>query len=101
MDYSSKLKLYKQILYHAKRFPSVKRAKVLEEIKAEWKYNKKLTDPIAIRKRLAVAIDGLGKLKMYTSLKPDAMDWQITLDQNPIPKKDDEFWFGKDNFPSF
>mmetsp|Transcript_70190 Transcript_70190/g.137862 ORF Transcript_70190/g.137862 Transcript_70190/m.137862 type:complete len:90 (-) Transcript_70190:52-321(-) len=80
-----KLRLYKNILYCAYRFPSIKRAKIVEEIKLGFRQNKVVEDPAELSKLLAVAVDGLNKLSMYTSLPKDAFSWTVDMDRQPMP----------------
>lgn len=84
------LKLYKEILKHANVFPSVKRKKIILEIKFEFRNNKHLTDPKEIKSRVDLAVKGLGQLAMYSTLPKDSSKWEINLDTNafPEPEKD-------------
>jgi hypothetical protein len=80
------LRLYKEILYCARRFPSIKRDKIVEEIRAGFRANRNVSDPDELRKLRAVAVDGLEKLSMYTSLQRGSIDWAVSLEKNPLPK---------------
>jgi hypothetical protein len=86
MNRVDKLHLYKQILWHAKRFPSRNREKVYQEIRTAFRENKNLTDEKKIRKELEVAIQGLRQLSMYTRLDPNSSRWEVTMEQEPMPK---------------
>jgi hypothetical protein len=86
MNRVDKLHLYKKILWHAKRFPSRNRERVYQEIRTAFRENKSLTDEKKIRTELEVAIQGLRQLSMYTGLDPKAARWEVTMEQNPMPK---------------
>jgi hypothetical protein len=58
----STLKLYKEILFSCKRFPSRNRNRIYKEIQAEFRENAKLTDKIAINEALQKAQKGLSQL---------------------------------------
>lgn len=80
------LSLYRQIIKHAKVFPSKNRLRILKEIRAEFKENKVLTDQIKINKELDKATKGLSQLTMYTSLNRNESHWIVELDKNPMPR---------------
>ncbi len=84
MSYSVtvKLALYKQILLSCKRYPSIKRVQIYEEIRREFRNNSKLTDPAAIKRQIDVAVKGLAQLNMYSNLNPKAHSWEVTLDDS-------------------
>jgi hypothetical protein len=86
MNRSATLKLYKEILFSAKRFPSVKRAKIIEEIRVGFRESRNVTDPAQLQKLQAVAIDGLEKLSMYSHLSSKKTSaWSVTMDRQPMP----------------
>lgn len=85
MDRRSILRLYKDILYCARRFPSIKRAKIVEEIRLGFRQNRSLTNADEVSKHLAVAVDGLQKLSMYTSLPKSSFSWTVNLEKQPMP----------------
>lgn len=83
---TSTLRLYKSILCSAKTFPSIKRNKIIAEIKLGFRENKDLTDPDKLRDCINLAIDGLSKLSMYSNLPKNSSSWKINLDKEPMPK---------------
>ena len=80
------LKLYRHILFAAKHFPSIKRNKIVEEIKLGFRENKNLKDAAEIQKSIVAAQDGLSKLLMYTSLRRSDHNWEVSMEQQPMPK---------------
>jgi LYR motif-containing protein 4 len=87
MNRIDKLSLYKNILRGAQRFPSIKRDGLVQEIRLNFRQNRALEDEKEIQKCLSIAIKGLSQLSMYTSLKPSASQWSVTLDQQPMPRR--------------
>lgn len=83
---SEVLQLYRQIIKHAKVFPSKNRLRILKEIRAEFKENKSLTDPSKVKVEWDKANKGLSQLTMYTSLNPTASHWVVDLEKNPMPR---------------
>ena len=79
------LQLYRNILRHAKRFPSIKRNKIVEEIKLSFRANSSETNPDKIKEQLSVATKGLQQLQMYTSLPKTSSSWTINLEKEPMP----------------
>ena len=80
------LHLYKQIIKHAKVFPSKNRMRILKEIRAEFRENKSLTDHSKIGIEWDKANKGLSQLTMYTSLNRSASHWVVELEKNPMPR---------------
>lgn len=87
MNRQATLKLYKDILFSAKRFPSIKRAKILEEIRDGFRANRAVTDGAELHRLQAVAIDGLDKLSMYSNLPRKSNVWSVTMDRQPMPNQ--------------
>lgn len=85
MNRQATLRLYKDILFCAKRFPSIKRAKIVAEIRADFRAAKNVTDEKELKKLQATAIDGLGKLSMYTNLPKRSSNWDVYMDRQPMP----------------
>ena len=79
--------LYRDIIKHAKVFPSKNRLRILKEIKAEFRANKTLVDSAKISIELAKATKGLEQLSMYTNLRTQKGAWVIDLEKEPMPKK--------------
>ena len=88
------LRLYKDILSSAKRFPSIKKFKIIDEIKVGFKQYKNCTDDNEIQARINLAIDGLSKLSMYSNLSHSSRSWVVNMDKQPMPKKEEK---AKDN----
>lgn len=85
MNKHDTLRLYKNILYCAKRFPSIKRNKIVEEIRLGFRQNRGVTDEAELKKLFAVAYDGLDKLSMYTSLPKGELAWSVSMERQPMP----------------
>lgn len=78
------VRLYRTILRLGSRFPSIKKDKMVEEIKAQFHRDKTLTDPQAIAKQLSIAERSVGQLRMYTDLQ--GANWQVQLETEPMPR---------------
>lgn len=92
MPLSPELSLYRQILSAARQFPSIKRHKIVEEIRAGFRENKALQGD-ELKVKLDVAIKGLGQLQQYTTLERGSTSWSVSLETTPMPqqqKKDEE-----------
>jgi Complex 1 protein (LYR family) len=81
------LALYKELLSHARRFPSVRRNGMIEDIRIEFKLNAKLTDPKKITQAIELALHGLKTMQKYTKLSPKSTIWKVDLEEDPFPKK--------------
>ena len=81
------LSLYKIILKNAKVFPSIKRAKLYEEIRVKFREDKDLIDKDLIKTSMTTARDSLNQLSMYSNLKNTDGNWKVELSQNPMPGK--------------
>lgn len=82
------LHIYRQILKLAARFPSIKRNKIVLEIRRSFRENKNLTDRKEIAKAMAVAEKGIEQLGAYSNLKRSNLDWSVDLEKNPMPKQE-------------
>jgi hypothetical protein len=82
------LRLYRNIIKSAKVFPSIKRNKILAEIRLEFRENKSITDPEKRGKFISIAIKGLEQLSMYSDLPKASSNWTVNLDKNPMPSKE-------------
>lgn len=60
------LVLYRAILKAAARFPSRKRAAIIEDIKAEFRDGSRATELAEVKQRLALAQDGLARLRSFS-----------------------------------
>lgn len=83
----STLRLYKEILYSAQRFPSIKRDNIVKEIKVSFRENRQMTDQKEIDKHLGMAYDGLSKLSMYSTLPKSSNTWAVNMDRQPMPRE--------------
>ncbi len=81
------LSLYRQILRRAIEFPSIKRNKLIVEIKSSFRSNKNETDKEKVRTAIAIAQKGVEQLEKYTSLRHKKGNWEVSLEENPIPRK--------------
>jgi len=89
-----KLALYRELLREARRFPSMKRDGIVQDIRLEWREKRALGagagagEPERERARLAqaieVAVRGLATLRKYTRLDPRAQSWSVTLEADPF-----------------
>ena len=73
------LRLYRAILRAAARFPSKKRASIIADIKLEFREGAGERDAAQVQRRLAVAQDGLVRLRQYTGLEGSASNWDVSL----------------------
>ncbi|KAJ1428406.1 hypothetical protein B484DRAFT_449870 [Ochromonadaceae sp. CCMP2298] len=87
MERRAVLLLYKEILFSAQRFPSIKRLKLVEEIRLGFRANRDLKDQEEVKKHLSVAIDGLSKLSMYGGLDRRNTNWSVSMESQPMPRK--------------
>jgi hypothetical protein len=79
------LRLYRDILRHAHKYPSIKRIKILQEIKMGFREQKDEVDSSKNNVSICKAIKGLEQLQMYTNLSKNNNEWTIYLEENPIP----------------
>jgi len=90
------LQLYKRLLRSAETFPSKNQARIYESIRQDWRENKDLQEGDEKRdKQIAVAYKGLQQLRQFdeqvmTGGKGgQSPNWNVTLEQNPMPKPPD------------
>lgn len=76
--------LYRQLLQHAARFPSIKQKAIIRDIRIEFREGATLTDPAKIKHSLEVAMRGLETLQKYTLLDKASPSWTVTLEQDPL-----------------
>ena len=74
LDKNSILHLYRSIVKSAKRFPSIKRDKLVANIRMEFRQNASCSDPKKVNGYLELAIKGLDQLNAYSNL-PKHNDW--------------------------
>jgi|APGre2960657444_1045066.scaffolds.fasta_scaffold02905_12 hypothetical protein len=72
------LALYRSVLKAAAHFPSKKRGAIVEDIKAEFREGRASTGEAAVQ-RLALAQDGLQRLRSYSGLDSKAAAWDVSL----------------------
>ena len=82
----STLHLYRQIIKAAKTFPSIKRVKILMEIRQGFRDNINLKDEMKIRTSLELAIKGLHQLNQYSLLPKNRNNWAVSLENDPMPR---------------
>jgi len=80
------LRLYRDLLREARRFPSKKRAGLLADIRLEWRERNAaaLAEPGRAAHALELAVRGLATLRKYTRLDARAEAWAVTLEQDPL-----------------
>jgi Complex 1 protein (LYR family) len=88
------LSLYKKLLRSAATFPSKNRKGIYKSIQEEWRANTTLTDQTRINKEIQLAFQGLNQLRQFdeasmTGGQVGSPNWNVTLDQNPMPKPPD------------
>lgn len=71
--------LYRHILKAAKKFPSIRRDNIIEEIKVEFHANKGLTDKGKIQERTRAALNGLEQLAQYAGMEEKEYNWDLYL----------------------
>jgi len=83
---SNTLTLYQQILRAAKIFPSIKRDKIISEIRLGFRENASLKDESKLKIALDVAYKGLGQLSQFSNLSSQKGAWVVNMDTEPMPK---------------
>lgn len=76
---SSTLLLYRHILKAASRFPSKNRAGIVAEIKSEFREARGETDAGELKKKLALARDGLDRMRAFSGLDQGSAKWEVSL----------------------
>ena len=79
--------LYKQVLRHARVFPSKGRDELVENVRAEFRQNATATDPTFIDQEITRAKEGLRDLQAYTGMVSGRGDWSIQLKETPLPQQ--------------
>ncbi|KAF0853018.1 mitochondrial Complex1_LYR family protein [Andalucia godoyi] len=74
------LSMYHQLLRSALSFPSIKKKQLYASIQTEFHRNRNELNANRIAEQVAVAKDGLQKLRMYTPMKAAASQNAWTLD---------------------
>jgi LYR motif-containing protein 4 len=96
------LELYKKLLRSAEVYPSKNRIKIYNAIREEWRDHRVITDAPKIQRQVAIAYKGLEQLQQFNvenmtrnsqgggrSGGSNAGDWEVHLEQNPMPKPAD------------
>lgn len=76
------LRLYRRILTLAKKYPSIKREAIIQDIRTEFRENRSLEDPEKIAVQHNLATQGLEQLKMFTELNPMKANWSVDVAKN-------------------
>ena len=84
----STLHLYRDILRAAKSFPSIKRLRLLNEIRKGFRENRNLEGD-KLNDALSVAHKGLSQLSQYSRLPGTSGNWSVSLEQDPLPRPKD------------
>lgn len=87
------LQVYRQLLRSAETYPSSNRQRIYQAIREEWRENSSLSGEDA-RVKVALAYKGLSQLRQFdedamTGGKPHSHNWNVQLEQNPMPKPAD------------
>mmetsp|Transcript_4566 Transcript_4566/g.11531 ORF Transcript_4566/g.11531 Transcript_4566/m.11531 type:complete len:88 (-) Transcript_4566:1942-2205(-) len=85
---SKTLLLYRHILKAAARFPTKNRAGLITEIKTEFREFRGLTGGTELKSKIAMAMDGLGRMQAFTGLDNDSAKWDVSLNGPLITKQD-------------
>lgn len=83
-QHAKMIALYRNIIRHARVYPSKSRDRVLKEIRVEFRKNAGETDPKKAGQQRQLAMKGLQQLMMYTTMDRSSMDMSVTLEQNPL-----------------
>jgi hypothetical protein len=78
------LLLYRQILKAAKTYPSIKRARIISNIKSDFHKNKHVEDENEIQKLKNIALNGIAQLSMYNSLNSAEKTWNVNFAKEPV-----------------
>ena len=60
-------------------YPSIKRDTIIEDIRIEFRQNKAMTNPDAVRKGMEVGIRSLEQLESYSKMDKHGADWEVYL----------------------
>jgi hypothetical protein len=88
------LHLYRRLLRSCATYPSKNRWGIYKAIQEEFRDNVNLNpDDPKTQMQISVAYKGLSQLRMYDNTvlskgNPDSPNWEVTLEQNPMPKSD-------------
>jgi len=95
MDTSRKalLQVYRQLLRSAETYPSSNRKRIYQAIREEWRENASMK-PEEAQVKVSLAYKGLSQLRQFdvstmTGGKVNSHQWEVQLEQNPMPKPAD------------
>lgn len=74
------LAVYRALLRGARTFPSIKRDKVYEEIRVEYRRCQSITDEQEVAKLREVARQSLQQMRALNAFKPGSPSFELTLD---------------------
>ena len=89
------LHLYRKLLRSAATYPSKNRMGIYKAIQEEFRDNVNMNpNDQKTHQQFSVAYKGLSQLRMYDAMvlskgNPESPNWEVTLEQNPMPKPDD------------
>jgi len=87
--------VYRQLLKSARVYPSSNRQRIYDAIRQEWRENAGMAaGEHATKVEITRAYKGLSQLGQFdvqqmTGGNPHASEWNVQLEQNPMPKPDD------------
>jgi hypothetical protein len=86
MEHSQMVRsVYRVVIREARRFPSIKRDSLVEEIRLEFRENITLADPAKIKIQVDLAIKGVSQLRAYTGMDQRDPNWAVRMEENPMP----------------
>ena len=74
---AARLSLYRSVLKAVRVFPSRYRESLLRDVKLEWR--EPVRDAADLARRVALAEDGLKRLRLYSGLDKTKADWDVSL----------------------
>ena len=81
--------VYRVIIREVRRFPSIKRDSLEQEIRAEFRENITLADPQKLKLQVDIAIKGVSQLRAYTGIDQTDPNWAVRMEENPMPAPDE------------
>jgi hypothetical protein len=76
------LRLYRDCMSLATRFPSKKRASIVHEVRETFRRNRGETDPNKIRSMCAEGHDGITYMRTYVDFRRTKGSWTLKLGHN-------------------
>nr|CCA17521.1 conserved hypothetical protein [Albugo laibachii Nc14] len=71
--------LYRRILRLARRYPSIKRDAIINDIRMEFRESRDITTAAIIDHKIASANAGIKELLMYANLNPVDPNWTVEI----------------------